>query len=133
MRTDYDAMMDDFGSRAGIDNVATAERAAIETLLTLGESIPTADADALGVVLPGALGDAITEHRGTREERTADEFVVLVADRQGIGISPDDAVVHARALLATVATHGGDGGLRRARDHLPESFDPLFETAELAG
>ncbi|SDF21918.1 DUF2267 domain-containing protein [Halorientalis regularis] len=133
MRTDYDAIMDDFGSRAGIDNMATAERAAIETLLTLGESIPTAEADALGVRLPGALGDAITEHRDTHEERTADEFVVLVADREGIGVSPEDAVIHTRATIATIAAHGGDDELRRVHDHLPESFDPLFETAELAG
>jgi uncharacterized protein (DUF2267 family) len=133
MRTDYDAIMDDFGSRAGIDNMATAERAAIETLLTLGESIQTADADALGVVLPGALGDAITDRRDTHEERTADEFVVVVADRQGIGVSPEDAVLHARSLVATVAAHGGDEELRRIRASLPESFDPLFETAELAG
>lgn len=131
MRTDYDAMMDDFATRAGIENMATAERAGIEVLLTLGESIPTAEADALGVFLPGALGDAITEHRDASEERTADEFVVLVADREGIGVSPEDAVIHTRAVLATIAAHGGDGELHRVREHLPESFLPLFETAEL--
>ena len=133
MRTDYDAIMDDFATRAGMDNMANAERAAIETLLTLGESLPTAEADALGVILPGALGDAITERRDAYEERTADEFVVLVAEREGIGFSPEDAVIHARALIATVAAHGGTDELHRIRTHLPESFDPLFETADLAG
>ena len=133
MRTDYDTIVDDFGSRAGIDNLATAERAAIETLLTLGECIPDAEADALGVVLPGALGDAISERADAHEERDVEEFVSLIAEREGIGVSPEDAVIHARALMATVAAHGGRDELRAVHRHLPEDFDPLFETAEFAG
>ncbi|WP_336000132.1 DUF2267 domain-containing protein [Halorientalis halophila] len=133
MRTDYDTIVDDFGDRAGIGNMANAERAAIETLLTLGESVPTAEADALGVVLPGALGDAITERAETHEERDVEEFVTLVAERQGFGVDAEDAVIHARALMAAIAAHGGHDELQRAHAELPDDFDPLFETAELAG
>jgi len=132
MRTDYDTLVDDIAARAEIGNLATAERAAIEALLTLGEFIPANEADALGVVLPGALGDAVTEREESPEELSAEEFVELVAERQGFGVEPTDALAHVRAVVATVANYGGHDEIRQARDQLPEDFAPLFETAELA-
>ena len=132
MRTDYDTLVDDIARRGEIGNLATAERAAIETLLTLGEYVPASEADALGVVLPGALGDAITERSESPDDCTVEEFVELVADREGIGVGTADALRHVRAVVATIATHGGRDEIQRARDALPAEFAPLFETAELA-
>ncbi|WP_136716937.1 DUF2267 domain-containing protein [Halorientalis salina] len=131
MRTDYDTLVDDIATRAEIDNLAKAERAAIETLLTLGEYVPRSEADALGVFLPGALGDAVTERDESADEPSAEEFVELVAERQGFGVEPADALRHVRAVLATIVSHGGRDEIQRARDGLPDDFDPLFETAEL--
>jgi hypothetical protein len=34
--------------------------------------------------------------------------------------------------MATVAAHGGHDELRQARESLPEGYDPLFETADIA-
>lgn len=133
MRTDYDTLVDDFGERAGIGNLANAERAAIETLLTFGEYITAQEASELGILLPGALGDAVTERTTAPEERTVEEFVGEVADREGIGVDEDDALTHVQAVMATIATHGGDDQLRQARQHLPEEFEPLFETTDIAG
>jgi uncharacterized protein (DUF2267 family) len=132
MRTDYDTLVDDIASRADIDNLASAERAAIETLLTFGEFISADDAHALGVVLPGALGDAVTERTRPRDDPTPDDFVLLVADREGIGVDENDAVHHIRAVMATIAAHGGRDELQRARSQFCEEFAPLFETAELS-
>lgn len=132
MRTDYDTLVDDIASRADIDNLASAERAAIETLLTFGEFISADDAHALGVVLPGALGDAVTERAQPRDDPTPDDFVLLVADREGIGVDENDAVHHIRAVMATIAAHGGRDELERARAQFSEEFAPLFETAELS-
>ena len=134
MRTNYDTLMDDFASRADIGNLANAERAAIETLLTFGEYISVSEADALGVVLPGALGDAVTEMRTeSPDERTVDGFVSVVAERQGFGTTATEALRHTRAILAAIAAHGGHEELQRTRDQLPDEFEPLFEPAELAG
>lgn len=134
MRTDYDTLMDDFASRANIGNLANAERAAIETLLTFGEYISVSEADALGVVLPGALGDAVTEFRTeSPDERTVEGFVRQVAERQGFGTDAAEALGHTRAILATIAAHGGHDELQRTRDQLPDEFGSLFEPAELAG
>jgi uncharacterized protein (DUF2267 family) len=133
MRTDYDTLVDDIAARADIDNLASAERAAIETLLTFGELLPADDAHALGVVLPGALGDAVTERAQPRDDPTPDRFVTLVAEREGIGVDESDAVHHIRAVMATVAAHGGRDELSRARSQFSDAFDPLFETAELSG
>lgn len=133
MRTDYDTLVDDISSRADIGNLANAERAAIETLLTFGEFIPRDAADALGVFLPGALGDAVTESSGeTVDAESVEDFVRLVAERQGFGTTPQDALRHCRAVMATIAAHGGDEELRQARSQLPEDFSALFESAELA-
>lgn len=134
MRTDYDTLVDDIAARADIDNLATAERAAIDTLRTLGEYLSAGDADALGMVLPGALGDAVTEFRATQPDAHSSEaFVEQIADRQGIGVEPADAVLHSRAVVAAIAAHGGRDELQRAQAGLPEEFAPLFETANLAG
>ncbi len=133
MRTDYDTLMDDFASRANIGNLANAERAAIETLLTFGEYISVTEADALGVVLPGALGDAVTELRTeSPDERTVEGFVSVVAERQGFGTSATEALRHSRAILAAIAAHGGHEELQRTRNQLPDEFERLFEPAELA-
>jgi len=133
MRTDYDTLVDDIAARAGIGNLASAERAAIETLVTLGECVSADEAAALGVCLPGALGDAVTERPDPRDRLTAEAFVELVAEREGIGVDAADALRHVRAVVASVAAHGGHDELRRARRGLPEGFAPLFETAEFAG
>ena len=133
MRTDYDTLVDDIAARGDIGNLASAERAAIETLLTFGERISASEADALGVVLPGALGDAVTERADPHEEVSVEAFVSRIADREGIGVDEADALRHVRAVMATIAAHGGHDELRRARDGLPEEYGPLFETAEIAG
>lgn len=133
MRTNYDTLVDDIASRADIGNLSTAERAAIDTLRTFGEYIPADEAAALGVVLPGALGDAVTQDQDvTPDVRTPEEFVSQVAERQGIGVDDVDALRHSRAVIAAVAVHGGADELQRARNHLPDDFAPLFETADVA-
>jgi len=134
MRTDYDTLVDDISDRGKSGNLANAERAAIETLLTFGEFLPRDEADTLGVFLPGALGDAVTESREeSPDEQTVDNFVTLVAERQGFGTKKQDALRHSRAVMATIAAHGGGDELRAARDQLPEEFSALFETTEPAG
>jgi uncharacterized protein (DUF2267 family) len=132
MRTDYDTLVDDIAARADIGNLASAERAAIEVLLTFGERVSADDANALGVVLPGALGDAVTERADPHENLGAEAFVSRIAEREGIGVDEADALRHAMAVMATIAAHGGHDELRRARDSLPNEYDPLFETADIA-
>lgn len=133
MRTDYDTLVDDFATRAGIDNLATAERAAIETLLTFGESISASEAKALGVILPGALGNAVTDRADASEDPTVEEFVRLVAERQGFGVDEAEALGHIRAIMATIADHGGHDELQGIRNQLPDEFGSLFETTRFAG
>lgn len=129
---DHDAIVDGVATRADLDSRDAAERAAIETLRTLGEHVSTGESDDLATKLPGELGKAVRAHGDAAPPSyDPDAFAARVAEREGGDVSDDDAMAHARAVLAAVAAQGAGQELRDAREQLPDEYDALFETAEL--
>ncbi|MFB6165739.1 MAG: DUF2267 domain-containing protein [Haloarculaceae archaeon] len=120
-------------TKARLDNRADAERAAVETLRTLGRHVSAGEADDLAAVLPGELGDAVqAASNEDPEELVLAEFVRQIAQREGGDVDSDAAMVHARATMAAIAENGGHNALQEAREQLPNEFASLFETDELA-
>jgi uncharacterized protein (DUF2267 family) len=89
--------------RAGLDP-AGARRAADAVLETLAERIAGGEVKDLIAQLPAELheplkrGDALSH--GAARRMPADEFVLHVAEREGV--APGDALRHARAVFATL-------------------------------
>jgi uncharacterized protein (DUF2267 family) len=50
-----------------------------------------------------------------------------VADREGPGTDPEQALRHSRAVLATVASFVSPGEINDLRSQLPAGYAPLFE------
>ncbi|MFB6141593.1 MAG: DUF2267 domain-containing protein [Halosimplex sp.] len=127
-------LLDGIATRATLPDDDAAERAAVATLLTLGEHVSEGEADDLAGGLPSEFAETVTDRSDeTPEEFSADEFVARVADREGDGVDADAALVHVRAVMATLADEGLRGELREAREQLPDGFATLFETDELRG
>lgn len=119
--------------KAQLDSRADAERAAVETLRTLGEHVSGGEAADLAEELPADLGDAVTSRTDeTPDEFGPEEFAARIAGREGDDVDADDAMIHARAVMAAVAEHGGHNELQEAREQLPNEFATVFETDELA-
>jgi len=78
------------------------------------------------------ISDAMTSRStDSPEEFDVDEFVSRVASREGGEVSEDEAVVHSRAVMATLADAGVRTELQDAREQLPGEFATLFETDDL--
>lgn len=131
---DRDTIIEDVREKAQLDAESAAERAVIETLRTFGENVSTGQAEDVADVLPDEFADAVTSRADeTPPASDPDEFVAAVAEREGSDVSQEEATVHVRAVMAAVAEHGGRNELQEAREQLPDEFDTVFETDELAG
>lgn len=130
---DHDELVDDIAEKGQMESHDDAERAAVETLRTLGEHISEGQADDLAELLPGDLGKAVTAHADSSPASFDPEtFAARVAEREGSDVSDDDAMIHARAVMAAIAEHGGRDELQDAREQLPNEYATIFETDELA-
>ena len=129
---DRDEILDATARRAGLDSKEAAERAVLATLTTLGEHISKGEAKQIATQLPTEIGDATTSRStDSPDEFDVDEFVSRVVSREGDEVSEDEAVVHVRAVMATLADAGIRNELQDARSQLPNEFATLFETDEL--
>ena len=129
---DRDDILQATARRAGIDSEATAERAVLATMTTLGEHVSKGESQQIAAQLPPEISDAMTSRStDSPEEFDVDEFVDRVVSRENGEVDRDEAVVHARAVIATLADAGVRNELRDAREQLPNEFATLFETDEL--
>lgn len=104
-----------------------AEQAVIATLSILGEQLRGDDSQDLGTQLPGELGELLTQRGGDGAVLTVDEFILRLADEEGLGCATDEAAAHAPAVLSTLAESVSAAGLAGLRSHLPPRYAPLFE------
>ena len=129
---DRDDILDATARRAGLESERAAERAVLSTLTTLGEHVSKGEAQQIATKLPPEISDATTSRStDSPDEFTVDEFVSRVASREGDDVTEDEAVVHTRAVMATLADSGIRNELQDAREQLPNEFETLFETDEL--
>lgn len=129
---DRDDILDETARRAGLDSEQAAERAVLATMTTLGEHVSKGESQQIAAQLPPEISDAMTSRStDSPEEFDVDEFVHRVASRQGDDVSEDEAVIHSRAVMATLADAGVRNELQDAREQLPNEFATLFETDEL--
>ncbi len=129
---DRDDILDGTARRAGLESDQAAERAVLATVRTLGEHVSRGEARDIAEPLPAEIGDAVTSRSADEpDEFDVDEFADRVASREGDDVSADEAIVHARAVTATLADAGLRNELQDAREQLPNEFATLFETDEL--
>jgi len=129
---DRDDILDATARRAGLDSERAAERAVLATMTTLGEHVSKAESQQMAAQLPPEISDAMTSRStDSPEEYDVDEFVDRVVRREGGEVSEEEAVVHSRAVMATLADAGVRTELEDARDRLPSEFATLFETDDL--
>jgi len=129
---DRDDILDATARRAGLDSERAAERAVLATMTTLGEHVSKAESQQMAAQLPPEISDAMTSRStDSPEEYDVDEFVDRVVRREGGEGSEEEAVVHSRAVMATLADAGVRTELEDARDRLPSEFATLFETDDL--
>ncbi|AXR82632.1 DUF2267 domain-containing protein [Natrarchaeobaculum sulfurireducens] len=101
-----------------------AVRASRAVLTTLGERLHEGEATDLASPLPMEIDRYLIEaEHGQRFDYQ--EFVDRVAEREGVDRS--DANYHAQQVLAIVGEVVPPGNLEKAKNQLPEDFDPLFE------
>jgi uncharacterized protein (DUF2267 family) len=107
-----------------------AQRAIETTLHTLAERISATEAANLAAQLPKQLKPALRA-RGPREPFDFHEFLGRMAERDGI--SPSEALDHARAVTSMLAEAVTGHELRRVRGELGAEFDALFAPPAAAG
>ena len=115
--------------RAGLDTEA-ARRATDAVLETLAERVSGRDVDhligALSIELHPALWRGRENSRKASEQVSLDEFLDLVADREGV--SREAARDHVRAVLATLREAVPEREFFRITAHLPDEFRTLVVT-----
>lgn len=129
-------LLDAIATKADIESHTDVERAAVETLRTLGEHVSEGEAEDIAAALPQDLGAALTSHPDDHPEPerfSPEEFAARVAERERSDVHADEAMMHARATLTTIADHGDGSILGDAREQLPSEFDTIFEEEELRG
>lgn len=125
----YDEFLTVVGQRGGPVEKTHADQATKVVLATLGQRLAGQEPRDLASQLPPELQDPLLQHTGPDETSDdLDDFLRRVADREGHGCSPDDALAHARAVLATIASFVSRGEIQDLQAQLPTGYKPLFET-----
>lgn len=78
-----------------------AERASIATLSTLSEAITPEAAKNLSSHLPAEMADKL-DYEPPEEQISMDEFLDIVAEKEGTGVAIDEARNHAIAVMKAV-------------------------------
>lgn len=109
----------------------SAQRAAVATLTTLAECLPTVAAHDLGEQLPRELRAPLARPSAQPQTISIEEFLRRVADREGV--SPSEALHHVRAVFDALSEAVTGHELDRVRAHLPAAFETLFMPPAAAG
>jgi uncharacterized protein (DUF2267 family) len=133
----YNELIDKVEMRLRFNSTADAERTTIATLSALSEFITPEAARDLGSHLPPEIADRL-DH-GPPEEASWEDFTEIVAEKEGAGVTAEDAGRRATAVMKIVREAygagpepGGDpdgsaeGDLDEIRAELGEEFEPLF-------
>jgi RND superfamily putative drug exporter len=115
-------LVDRVAARAAIDR-AQASRATHATLSTLAERITAPETRKLAAQLPRGLAGDVRRASRRADPFDAGEFVLRVADREGV--APEEAREHTRAVLRTLEDATADR-MAYVRAQLSPDFQGLF-------
>jgi uncharacterized protein (DUF2267 family) len=118
-----DQFISEVGNLAEADSKVEAEKATRATLETLKERLAGNEPSNLAAQLPPEIAPYL-DGEGGRESFSVDEFYERVAQREGV--SQDEAVKHARAVVTVVQTAVTGGEVDDARSQLGNDYDELF-------
>lgn len=105
-----------------------AERAARATLETLGQRLPTGEAEDLAAQLPPPLSAFLQQAAAQDEEFPVDEFYDRVAELGDL--VPEDAADQARAVLAVLDDAVSSGQVGDLVTGLPSDYSDLLAEIE---
>lgn len=108
-----------------------AERTIAATFATLVECLPRGEAHALAEQLPLQIRAPLVGARPRSEPMSVEEFLERLADREGV--SPSEALHHARAVMEALTEAVTGHELQHVRDHLPDDFATLFAPPAAVG
>lgn len=121
---DYQEFIGQVQHRLELAKFGQAVRATRATLTTLGERLDPGEATDLASPLPMEIDRYIAEaDSGQRFSYT--EFLDRVSERANVDNA--DANYHSQQLVALLAEVVPPGNIEKARNQLPEDFEPLFE------
>ena len=123
----YDEFLTAVVKNGGPTDREHADEAARTVLADLGKRLAGNEPHDLASQLPRELQQPLLEHNG--EQETGDDldaFLRRVADHEGRGCDPEEALEHARAVLSTIAGFVSEGEVADLRSQLPAGFAPLF-------
>lgn len=109
------------------DTETRAEEAVRATLETLGQRLPTREAQNLGEQLPPRLATCL--HRSAPQDGSfpVDQFFARVAELSNVG--EQEARDHAMAVLAVLQDAVSPGEVVDLFDQLPDGYDDLLAQA----
>lgn len=123
----YDEFLAAVADNGGPSDREHADEATRTVLADLGKRLAGNEPHDLASQLPQELQQPLLEHNG--EQETGDDldaFLRRVADHEGRGCAPEEALEHARAVLSTIAGFISAGEVTDLRSQLPAGFAPLF-------
>lgn len=113
------------GGPADRDHADVATRTVLEDL---GKRLVGNEPQNLASQLPEEMKQPLLRHSG--EPETGDDldaFLRRVAEHEGRGCDPEQALAHARAVLSSMAGFVSAGEISDLRSQLPAGFATLFE------
>lgn len=124
----YGAFIAQVTEHGGPTDRTHADAAAKQVLAAIGQRLAGNEPHDLASQLPTELQDPLLRATSSAEiGDDLDDFLRRVADREGHGCSPENALAHARAVLATIASFVSAGEIQDLRAQLPAGYTPLFE------
>lgn len=135
----YDELIDKVEMRLRFNSPKKAERTMMATLSALSEFMSPEAVRDLGSRLPAEVAGELDY--GPPEEASWEDFTEIVAEKEGAGVTAEEAAIHAvrvmrivrEAYYGAVDDPGGSPGdhagadLGKIRAELPEEFAPLFD------
>lgn len=124
----YDEFLSKVSKHGGPGDREHAEQASKIVLAALGQRLTGNEPRDLAGQLPPELKEPLLQHNVGEAEigDDLDDFLRRVADREGRGCDPEQALAHAQAVLSTISSFVSEGELNDLRSQLPAGYAPLF-------
>lgn len=128
----YEEFLKSVRTHGGPGDNVHADAAAKQVLAALGQRLTGNEPRNLASQLPPELQEPLLQHNVGEAEigDELDDFLRRIADREGYGCSPEDALAHSRSVLSTVASFVSTGEITDLRSQLPTGYAALFETPQ---
>jgi uncharacterized protein (DUF2267 family) len=128
---DFDSFLAEVRRRGGPRDRNQAETTSKVVLAALGQRLTGGEPSDFASQLPAELKEAVVSHDADDKiGDDVDDFLRRIAERQGGGSEPEEALTNARAVLGTVASFVSKGQMEHLQAQLPAGFRMLFESAE---